>query len=96
MEKSRYFHGTSSTLNIARQIKSPIETSVLRQKQRDFNHEVVYVTTSLGTAANFAVKAVRRFGGVPVIYEVEPDSSSLSHYKGTEWITKSAKIIKTL
>lgn len=92
----RYYHGTSSALHISKEIKPPIETSVIRQQQRDYNHDVVYVTTSLGMAISFAIKAVKKFGGTPVIYEVEPDFRTLVNRTGPQYITKFAKIKKVI
>lgn len=92
----RYYHGTSSALNISKEIKPPLETSVIRQQERDYNHDVVYVTSSLGMAASFAIKAVKKFGGTPIIYEVEPDFRTLVNRTGPQYTTKSAKIKKVI
>ena len=93
---NRYYHGTSSALNISKEIKPPLETSIIRQQERDYNHDVVYVTSSLGMATNFAIKAVKKFGGTPIIYEVEPDFRTLVNRTGPQYITKFAKIKKVI
>lgn len=93
---NKYYHGTSSALKISDYIKPPLETRVKRETQRNYNEDVVYITNSLGMAANFAIKATRKFGGTPIIYEVEPDSSSLFNRQGAEYTTKFAKIKKVI
>lgn len=95
MEENIYYHGTSSVLvgPDKKYIKPPIETGVIREHTREDNRDVVYVTTSLCMAMNFAIKAAKKFGGRPMIYWVEPDKESLIHRQNAEYTTKIAKII---
>lgn len=94
MNNLTYYHGTSTALGITDMIEPPLDTNVIREESRKNNRNVVYVTSSLGTATKFAVRAAQKFGGTPVVYEVEPDYDSLNHKVNEEYITNFAKVIK--
>ena len=96
MDNQKYYHGTSSALSITDMIYPPIDTNIIREDIRKNNRNVVYVTSCLGIATNFAFKAVKKFGGTPVVYEVEPDFDTLNHRINAEYVTKFAKVIRII
>ena len=65
-----YYHGTS--IPNLKVILPPIETRVLREDFRKKFMDCVFVTPSRLSAANYAKKCAAKFGGQPVVYEVEP------------------------
>lgn len=93
LKNQKYYHGTSTILNISSEIKPPNETDIIREDFRHNNRNVVYITTSLGSATRYALKAIERFGGSPIVYEVEPDYDSLIPHINCDYITNFAKIL---
>ena len=91
----KYYHGTSDIFNI-NIILPPIETGIIREDFRKNNKNVVYITSSLGSAQKYAQKAAILFGGKPIVYEVEPDWDSLVRRIDFEYITYSAKILRVV
>ena len=65
-----YYHGTS--IPNLKVILPPIETRVLREDFRKKFMDCVFVTPSRLSAANYAKKCALKFGGQPVVYEVDP------------------------
>lgn len=65
-----YYHGTSiSGLKV---ILPPTETNILRE---DFRHgflDCVFVTPLRKSAETYARKCAVKFGGTPIVYEVDP------------------------
>lgn len=93
MNNQKYYHGTSSALKITNnEILPPDETGVIREDIRDYNKDVVYITTSHDLAYKYAIKAVSKFGGHPVVYEVKPDYDSLAHRMDEEYTSNYAII----
>lgn len=92
LKNQKYYHGTSSALGITHEIKPPIFTNKQREESRKYNQDVVYVTSSIGAAQRWAVKAVKKFGGHPFVYEVEPDFLTLNHRINDEYTTKYATV----
>lgn len=90
----QFFHGTSSRLGIKDVILPAVDTGILREDFRKRNLNKVYITTSYGSAYNYAIKACKKYGGKPVIYEVRPDFNSLVRRIDCEYITDFAKIVK--
>ena len=65
-----YYHGTSmSGLTV---ILPPIETNNLREDFRQGYRDCVFVTPLKKSAEAYARKCAAKFGGDPVVYEVEP------------------------
>ena len=87
-----YYHGTSSALNIKNLLLPPSESGVIREDFRKRNLNEVFLTTSKLSALRYAVKAAARFGGVPVVYEVEPDFTTCEPRIDNEYICSYAKI----
>lgn len=92
LKKQSYYHGTTDLFKIS-EIKSPIDTENIREDFRKRNRDVVYITTSFGSAQKYAYKATKKFGGKPIVYKVEPDWDSLIKRLDCEYIAKSAKIL---
>ena len=98
-EKStmRFFHGTTTILNIKNNLSAPCETGKIQEKGRKKNLDRVFFTTDLGSARIYAGRAVQRFGGFPVIFEVEPCQDTLECLNGAAgtsvYMAASAKII---
>lgn len=91
-ERPTFYHGTSSVLEIGKELLPPIYTGNLREDWRKNNQDVVYMTTSLDSAKRYAKKACTRYGGEPVIYQVKP--IGWSHCRvNQEYIAEKAKII---
>lgn len=86
----KYYHGTSTSIKILDSILRPSEeTGIIREQCLT----KVYITTSKISAKRYAYKAVNKFGGDAIIYEVEPDIDSLMHRIDNEFICDFAKII---
>ena len=86
-----FYHGTTTLFNIS-SLKPPIETNILREDFRKNNQDVVYITSSYGSALRYAQKAADKFGGEPIVYRVEPDYDSLIHRIDFEYTTNFARI----
>lgn len=95
LKNQKYYHGTSSIFNI-QTIKPSIKTGILREDFRKNNRDKVYVTTSIGSAERYAQKAVDKFGGSPVVYEVKPDYDTLAARIDCEYITDFAIVIRKI
>lgn len=95
LKNQKYYHGTSSIFNI-QIIKPSIETDILREDFRKNNRNKVYITTSIGSAEQYAQKAADKFGGSPVVYEVKPDYDTLAARIDSEYITNSAIVIRKI
>ena len=53
-----FYHGTSSVLEIGKELLPPMYTGNLREDWRKNNQDVVYMTTSLDSAKRYAKKHV--------------------------------------
>lgn len=95
LKEQTYYHGTTDLFKIS-EIKSPVESKIIREDSRIDNRNVVYVTSSLGSAWGYAEKAAKKFGGKPIVYRVEPDWDSLIHRIDYEYTTDYAKIISSV
>ncbi|MCD7996496.1 MAG: hypothetical protein LUH21_04600 [Clostridiales bacterium] len=83
-EGCKFYHGTSSALDIGNKILPPCDTGVLRENFRKEQMNRVFCTRSLLAAYKYARKAAMKYGGSPVIYLVSPDEGSLYYNKGAE------------
>ena len=92
LKKQTYYHGTTNLFKIS-EIKPPVNTKIIREDFRKNNRNVVYITTSFGSAQRYACKAAKKFGGKPIVYKVKPDWDSLVKRIDCEYITNFAYII---
>lgn len=93
MLNQTYYHGTSDVFVIAdKKIKPPSETGNLREEFRNYNTNVVYVSSSYGVAKRVADKAAQKYGGKPVVYIVKPDFDTLVYRTNYEYTTDYATI----
>jgi hypothetical protein len=93
-----FFHGTSSALGISDELLPPGQTLVLSEAGRLRNLDKVFFTADEGSARIYAAKAVKRFGGKPVVLKVRPKGSMvvLQASKGTTvFMADSATIHST-
>ena len=65
-----YYHGTS--ISGLTEILPPTETNILREDFRRKFMDCVFVTPLKKSAEAYARKCAAKFGGNPVVYEVEP------------------------
>ena len=65
-----YYHGTS--VSGLTEILPPTETNNLREDFRQGYMDCVFVTPIRKSAESYARKCAAKFGGLPVVYEVEP------------------------
>ena len=93
LKNQKYYHGTSSIFNFSI-IKPSTETNIIREDFRKNNRNKVYITTSVDSAERYAQKAVDKFGGSPVVYEVKPDYDTLAARIDCEYITDFAIVIR--
>jgi hypothetical protein len=92
IKNQSYYHGTSDVFNIPFRIYPPEATGVIREDFRVGNRDVVYVTPSYDLAYKYALKAVDKFGGNPIVYEVIPNYETLAHRMDYEYTTAYADI----
>lgn len=67
-----FFHGTSSEVDIDDRLIPPHMTGTISEIGRKKNLDLVFFTSDVGSAEIYAGRAVRVFGGEPVIYLVYP------------------------
>ena len=65
-----YYHGTS--IQGLTEILPPSETNILREDFRQGYRDCVFITPLRKSAEGYAKKCAAKFGGQPVVYEVEP------------------------
>ena len=87
-----YYHGTSDVFEFEEGIILPAYKSGIDREGK--KSKKVWVTTSLGSAERYANKAVDKFGGKPITYEVEPDCDRLVHRMDFEYTCDFAFIVK--
>lgn len=73
-----YFHGTSDNLNITFKLLPPIITNKLSEKGRNKNLNKVFFTKDINSAKIYSHKAVKQFGGNPIIFRVIPMSEIIT------------------
>ena len=86
----KYYHGTSDIFDIET-IEPPILTGVLREDWRNKLINKVFFTTSKMSAYKFAKKAVEKYGGNPIVYEVTP-VGDIWHLNTNEYVADRAII----
>ena len=69
-----FYHGTS--VSGLREILPPTETNILREDFRTSFLDCVFVTPLRKSAEAYARKCTAKFGGDPIVYEVEPVNPS--------------------
>ncbi len=69
-----YYHGTS--VSGLKEILPPTETNILREDFRKKFMDCVFVTPLKKSAEMYARKCAAKFGGDPIVYEVEPNNPS--------------------
>ena len=84
------FHGTTNAMQIKDRLLPSSETGYLREPFRHKNLDVVFLTVSKASAEYYAKKAVKQYGGNPVIYNAAPEG--FIERKGTEIICDWATI----
>lgn len=67
------FHGTTDAIPIKDRVLPSTETGYLRESFRHKNLDVVFLTVSKASAEYYAKKAVKQYGGNPVIYNATPE-----------------------
>lgn len=67
-----YYHGTSTALGITDTLLPPEKSERLAEVGRKKNLNKVFFTKDRKSAEIYAKKAVRQFGGEPVIFMVRP------------------------
>lgn len=70
-----YYHGTSSALGIDSMLLPPEASNKLSEVGRKKNLDKVFFTRDRRSAEIYAHKAVKVFGGQPVILQVSPVGS---------------------
>ena len=93
LETQSYYHGTSTALNI-KEMLPPYLSGIKREDFRSYNDNLIYITSSFGSAERYARKAVLKFGGLPVVYEVVPDDS-VALRVNNEYTANSVNIVDT-
>jgi hypothetical protein len=81
-----FYHGTSDKiLSIGDKLIPPNDTGMLSERGRKVNLDKVFFTHDKRSASTYARKAVKEFGGNPVVYEVSPigDIGTLNDKPGT-------------
>ena len=90
----KYYHGTSSSLDVRSYLLPSIDTDILREDFRSKLRDVVFVTSSVVSAEKYAKKEVEKFGGEPVVMSVLPISSR--RINNNEYVCDKAIILKRL
>ena len=90
----KYYHGTSSSLDVRSYLLPSIDTDILREDFRSKLRDVVFVTSSVVSAEKYAKKAVERFGGDPVVMVVSPIGSR--RIINNEYVCDKAIVLKRL
>lgn len=89
-----YYHG--SAVSGLSEILPYAKTGVIQERGRKKNLDVVFFTTSRKSAMIYAQRAVNIYGGVPIVYEVEPigEVVCLNGNPGTEvFFAPLAKVV---
>lgn len=67
-----FYHGTSDALGIADTLLPPEQSERLSEVGRKKNLNKVFFTRDAKSAEIYAKKAVKQFGGNPVVYTIRP------------------------
>lgn len=90
-----FFHGTTPELGIKEKILPPGQTGRLSESGRKKNLDKVFFTVDKSSALIYARKAVKRFGGNPVILTVEPvgDITPIHMKAGTSVLMADSAVV---
>ena len=88
------YHGTTDIFKI-KKLLPPIITGQLREDWRKKYKDKVFITPSIMSAEKFAYKAVQKYGGNGIVYEVKPHGQVI-HINTNEYICDKATIIKII
>lgn len=72
MSSNTFFHGTTTALGITTTLLPPAKTERLAELGRKRNLDKVFFTRDQRSASIYAHKAVKRFGGKPVVLVINP------------------------
>lgn len=86
-----YYHGTS--VSGLKEILPPLETNILREDFRTTFLDCVFVTPLRKSAEAYARKCATKFGGDPVVYEVNPINPS--EVNVSQYICDRAIVLKS-
>jgi hypothetical protein len=91
----KYYHGTSSIFEIGVCLLPPIYTGNIREDKRNKFLDLVFITPSLISAWKYANKACKKFGGYPIVYQVEP-IGDITNIVNNEYIADEAIIVDVI
>jgi hypothetical protein len=90
-----YYHGTS--VSGLTEILPPVETNMLREDFRKKFLDCVFITPLKKSAEAYARKCATKFGGNPIVYEVEPvnpNEINVSQYICDKAYVRNSYIVK--
>ena len=89
-----FWHGTSNKIVERGKDKLlPADVSGIIREERNSGRCSVFMTDSLMSAQGYAMKAARKFGGIPVVYAVKPEGETVAGHNH-EFTAKAADIEK--
>ena len=94
-----FYHGTSTALCITTVLLPPEKSERLAEVGRKINLDKVFFTRDQRSAGIYARKAVKRFGGKPIVLEVEPtgDIVEIQNTPGTTvYMSDCAKVLQVI
>lgn len=86
-----FYHGTS--VSGLKEILPPTETNNLREDFRTGFLDCVFVTPLKKSAESYARKCTAKFGGNPIVYEVEPINPS--EVNVSQYVCDKAIVLKS-
>lgn len=95
-EARTYYHGTSDAIDVGDRLLPPDMTGMISEVGRKRNTHRVFFTADIKSAKIYAGRAVRQFGGRPVVYEIAPvgEIEVLNHQAGTSVLAADWAYIK--
>lgn len=98
LQEDAYYHGSSSALGIQHQLLPPSVTGVIQEVGRKKNLDKVFFTKDIGSARIYAGRAVRRFGGDPIVYRAIPmgDVEEIQSAPGTTVYSAAGAFLEPL
>lgn len=91
---TKFYHGTTTSLNIKNFIEPASVTNIKREEFRNKLSDKVFITNSIVSAEKYAKLSSQKYGGEPIVYTVIPDKYSLIYLHNGEYICDYARIIK--
>ena len=92
-----FYHGTSSALGISDILLPPEQSERLAEVGRKKNLNKVFFTRDYKSAEIYAKKAVKQFGGEPIVFTIVPkgEITVVQDTPGTTvYMADSAKVLK--